>query len=72
MFYLDDMKCSQIAERLGVPQGTVKRRLHDARERLRAMLLGYVMEGEPPEAPKVVLNRWGSSLDNMKGEKKWP
>jgi RNA polymerase sigma factor (sigma-70 family) len=72
MFYIDDMKCSQIAGQLGVPQGTVKRRLHDARERLRAMLLGYVMEGEPPGRSEVAPNRWGSSPDPMKGRKKWP
>lgn len=71
MFYLDELKCSQVAEHLGVPQGTVKRRLHDARERLRAMLLGYVMDGEPP-AKEQKPSHWGEFLQNLKGDKKWP
>jgi RNA polymerase sigma-70 factor (ECF subfamily) len=41
LFYLREMDCCEIASRLSVPQGTVKRRLHDAREKLRRMLLGY-------------------------------
>lgn len=48
LFYLEDMSCSSISDRLGVPEGTVKRRLYDARARLRDMLLGYI-RGEEPE-----------------------
>ena len=36
MFYLKDMPQSDIAARLGIPLGTVKSRLHIARERFRA------------------------------------
>lgn len=36
MFYLKDMPQSDIAARLGIPLGTVKSRLHSARERFRA------------------------------------
>jgi RNA polymerase sigma-70 factor (ECF subfamily) len=36
-YYLD-MSEADIAQRLDVPRGTVKRRLHDARERLRGLL----------------------------------
>jgi len=48
LFYLDERSCGEVADLLGVPTGTVKRRLHDARKRLRDMLLGYV-RGEPEE-----------------------
>jgi len=41
-FYLADQSCADIADRMNVPRGTVKRRLHDVRHRLRGMLLGYV------------------------------
>jgi len=40
LFYLEEHSCSEIAEQLGIPRGTVKRRLHDARDRLRDLLLG--------------------------------
>ena len=53
MFYLDDLGHADIADRLGVPMGTVKRRLHDVRWRLRSMLLGYVVGPEPPEAERI-------------------
>lgn len=36
MFYLRDMPQADIAARLGIPLGTVKSRLHSARERFRA------------------------------------
>ena len=48
----------QIARRLGVPEGTVKRRLHDVREQLRNLLLGHIIDPEdaakpakPPDLP---------------------
>jgi RNA polymerase sigma factor (sigma-70 family) len=44
MFYLDECTCADIGSRLNIPVGTVKRRLFDARERLRGVLLGYVAE----------------------------
>jgi len=51
LFYLDELDTAEVAERLAVPPGTVKRRLHDARLRLRQMLLGYV-EPTPPADKK--------------------
>jgi RNA polymerase sigma-70 factor (ECF subfamily) len=51
LYYLDQLDTAEVAERLAVPPGTVKRRLHDARLRLRQMLLGYV-EPTPPKVPK--------------------
>ena len=47
LFYLEEMSCASISDRLGVPEGTVKRRLYDARARLRDMLLGYIRDEEP-------------------------
>jgi len=38
LFYLSEHDCGQIAEMLHVPQGTVRRRLHDVRQKLRTML----------------------------------
>ena len=40
LFYLEERSCAEISAMLDVPQGTVKRRLHDARERLRDTLAG--------------------------------
>ena len=48
LFYLDELDTAEVAQRLAVPHGTVKRRLHDARLRLREMLLDYV---DPPRVP---------------------
>lgn len=44
LFYLDEQNHIEVAEALNVPRGTVKRRLYDARQKLREMLLGYVEE----------------------------
>ncbi|HEY0070533.1 MAG TPA: RNA polymerase sigma factor [Chloroflexia bacterium] len=38
MRYYLDLSDAEISARLSVPQGTVRRRLHDARERLRTLL----------------------------------
>jgi RNA polymerase sigma factor (sigma-70 family) len=38
LHYLDGLDCREVARRLSVPTGTVKRRLHDAREKLRERL----------------------------------
>jgi RNA polymerase sigma-70 factor (ECF subfamily) len=50
LYYLEQLDGATIAERLMIPPGTVKRRLHDAREALRGLLLGYV---HPPATPKL-------------------
>ncbi|MBN1342695.1 MAG: sigma-70 family RNA polymerase sigma factor [Phycisphaerae bacterium] len=54
LFYLDDRPCGEIAAMLGVPSGTVRRRLHEARRRLRDALFDYVTE---PKAPNRRLAR---------------
>jgi len=38
LFYLNEQDCEQIARTLRVPPGTVRRRLHDVRRKLRDML----------------------------------
>ena len=45
LFYLEERSCAEIAAMLKVPQGTVKRRLHDARQRLRGVLLRSLDRG---------------------------
>ena len=42
MFYLDEQSCAQVAQKLSVPAGTVRRRLYDARQQLRKFLQGYL------------------------------
>lgn len=48
LFYLEEKSCAEIADTLRVPVGTVKRRLHDARNELRNLLLGSVDSTPPP------------------------
>ena len=52
LFYFHEHSCSEISDMLSVPVGTVKRRLHDARKRLRGMLLGYVGDESFPVTRK--------------------
>jgi RNA polymerase sigma-70 factor (ECF subfamily) len=40
LLYLEDRPVAQVAELMGVPEGTVKSRAHRVRRRLRAALLG--------------------------------
>lgn len=48
LFYMAEHNCLEVAQILEIPEGTVKRRLHDARQKLKEMLLGYM---EPLPAP---------------------
>ncbi|MEW6753057.1 MAG: bifunctional nuclease domain-containing protein [Candidatus Latescibacterota bacterium] len=48
LHYLHGRTCAQIAGFLGVPEGTVKRRLSDARERLREEMIDMVQESFQP------------------------
>jgi RNA polymerase sigma factor (sigma-70 family) len=48
LYYLEQNSIAEIAAALDVPTGTVKRRLHDARARLRALLLGSIEAMETP------------------------
>jgi RNA polymerase sigma factor (sigma-70 family) len=38
LHYLEELEIREVAQRLSIPSGTVKRRLHDAREKLRERL----------------------------------
>ena len=49
LFYVEGRGVSEVAEALDVPVGTVKRRLHDARARLRDLMLGAGQAGAPDE-----------------------
>lgn len=55
LYYFEERSCAEISDLLRIPQGTVKRRLHDARHRLRDLLLG-AKRNEPtdrkPEKPR--------------------
>ena len=53
LFYLEERGCAEIADDLGIPLGTVKRRLHDARQQLRSALLGQIPEPEAVTRPAV-------------------
>jgi RNA polymerase sigma factor (sigma-70 family) len=46
MFYLEERQCAEIGAELNLPVSTVKRRLHDARRRLREVLLGQIPDAE--------------------------
>lgn len=52
-FYIEQQRCVEIAQALSIPPGTVRRRLFDARTRLRNMLVEYVDDrsGECYEKP---------------------
>lgn len=49
LHYLDGYSCREIGQRLGIPDGTVKRILHESRENLRRSMgvTGPRMKGEP-------------------------
>jgi len=43
LYYLGGHNCEEVAKMLQVPEGTVKRRLHDARNHLRTILGGVTL-----------------------------
>jgi len=51
-FYLRGLSIEETAGELGIPSGTVKRRLHEARQRLRARLVGLETKKPTTEAPR--------------------
>ncbi len=57
LFYFEDRSVADIARTLQVPEGTVKRRLHEARQQMRSILLGYFADTQesampqPPDKP---------------------
>jgi len=51
LFYIDGYSVEKVAAIQEVPVGTVKRRLHDARQRLKAQMIGMVEEVLKFQAP---------------------
>jgi RNA polymerase sigma-70 factor (ECF subfamily) len=51
LFYIEGYSTSEIASMLDVPTGTVKRRLHDARAKLKLEMLGLVKDTLTSEKP---------------------
>jgi RNA polymerase sigma-70 factor (ECF subfamily) len=41
LFYLNEQSCSEVAKTLNIPSGTVRRRLHQARNHLQSILKDY-------------------------------
>ncbi len=58
LYYLREMKISDIADRLGVPEGTVKRRLYDAKNEIRKDVTTMTTVGKSAYAP-AELQLWG-------------
>ena len=52
LFYINGYSVAEVAGLQEVPAGTVKRRLHDAREKLKEQLIGMVENVLKSEAPK--------------------
>ncbi|MEW6750487.1 MAG: sigma-70 family RNA polymerase sigma factor [Candidatus Latescibacterota bacterium] len=55
LFYIGEYSLAEVAAIQGVPVGTVKRRLHDARGRLKEEMLGIVAEVLKDNAPDEAL-----------------
>jgi RNA polymerase sigma-70 factor (ECF subfamily) len=52
LFYINGYSVAEVADMQEVPVGTVKRRLHDAREKLKTEMLGMVENVLKSESPK--------------------
>lgn len=65
LFYMEGYSIRECAALLGVPEGTVKRRLHDARQRLKKelteMVTEHLAEFALPEDYRVVIDRRSST-----------
>lgn len=61
LFYMEGYSIAECAHLLDVPEGTVKRRLHDARQRLKKEMTDMVKQQLPefalPEDYRVVINK---------------
>lgn len=58
LYYLKEMKISDIARQLDIPEGTVKRRLFDAKNEVRKGMANMTNYGKSSYAP-ADLNLWG-------------
>jgi RNA polymerase sigma factor (sigma-70 family) len=59
MRYFDDLPIAQIAERLGLADGTVKRYISNATYRLAPLLAGVVDWDTPPDRVEILATRKG-------------
>lgn len=68
LFYMEGYSIAECADLLGTPQGTVKRRLHDARQRLKKEMTDMVRERLSefalPEDYRVVIEKPSKLPDN--------
>jgi RNA polymerase sigma factor (sigma-70 family) len=62
LFYWEGMKSREIAEVLGIPEGTARSRLRLARDRLRAVLSDTDGVPEPSSFDDAALDAWARSL----------
>jgi RNA polymerase sigma-70 factor (ECF subfamily) len=72
LFYISGHSIQEIARLQGVPAGSIKRRLHDARARLREEMLGMVEKTLKAEAPKEDFARRVFELLSRKGRSSEP
>lgn len=61
LYYFQNCSLKEISARLAVPLNTVKRRLHDARQKLREAPAGKVLTGKSADAPNLL----PASFDRM-------
>lgn len=52
LFYVYELDLNRVADVLGVPTGTVKRRLHDARQHMRGQLAHNLRDRDRPDRPR--------------------
>ncbi|HUW57133.1 MAG TPA: sigma-70 family RNA polymerase sigma factor [Planctomycetota bacterium] len=72
LFYINGYSVEEVAGIQEVPVGTIKRRLHDAREKLKEEMLGMVEDVLKSEAPKEDFGRRVLELLSVyKGARPW-
>ncbi len=65
MYYIGGMSVSEIAENLDVPEGTVKRRLHDGREKMKKEKDRLTTKEAESFTPMQVRLSWNGSMPEM-------
>ncbi|TNE85950.1 MAG: sigma-70 family RNA polymerase sigma factor [Deltaproteobacteria bacterium] len=63
LFYWEELSVNEVAEALDIPVGTVKSRLHRAREQLRGALPEAPTDAEDPRSGQFLLEQWLGKLD---------
>ncbi len=58
LFYMNGYSCTEVAEFLEVPVTTIKKRLHDARKKLKVSLMSTVRESLREHVPDSGFPRW--------------